>query len=98
MADIERMDGKLSDMDHERSMLYSQSKGDRVSYLEKVQEMDSEYRDLMFSLSRHNVMTKSGELITVGTESIRTVKDMTFEEILEYSRRMNANLKGRSDG
>jgi len=70
--------------EEERHPLYSSRVGRVVSYPEKVNELDNAYEDLMFELSDNS------------KESIRTIKDFTAEEVIQFNKRILAKLKRKT--
>lgn len=77
-----RLEKALKDkVDEERNPLYSHRKGRVVSYAEKVNESQEFYEDLMFDLSDNS------------KESIKTIKEFTAEEVINFNKRVVQKIK-----
>jgi len=67
-----------------KHVLYSPIKGTIISYPEKVAEMTEQYEDMLFDLSDNS------------NESIKTIKDFTVEEMVQFNKRVYKKLLRQS--
>ena len=67
-----------------KHVLYSSAKNKILSYPEKVAEMNEQYEDMLFDLSDNS------------NESIKTIKDFTVEEMVQFNKRVYKKLLRQS--
>ena len=65
-------------------ILYSPRRGTVISYPEKVAEMTEQYEDMLFDLSDNS------------NESIKTIREFTVEEMVQFNKRVYKKLLRQS--
>lgn len=81
-AKIEKEENEYVDFRHP---LFSRDREKIVSIPDRLREMDTDYDELMFTLSDSS------------HESIRTVKQFTVEEVVKFTRQLNLKYERQKD-